>query len=244
MRGRNNNNTTPQESKSADAGLRIERARRKNPRHRLAHRGKIHPARAQFAEFRRSGGGGELLPARRALFPPDRAAQEQFRQQNPYYNNQQPQQGQNPPQGAADDDYDDGDDEQPFTGQGEPNYAQQPPRSRRSLICRATRSRFHRATSSNMATARSQRLSAALARQRGRARRRRSALVHHRRRPAAAERNPTQNSQNGHDKVAAATAGPFRASPAAAPSRRRLSSRTVRISATTTRKARSAVDAE
>jgi Domain of unknown function (DUF4167) len=54
-------------------------------------------------------------------------ANEQFRQQNPYYNNQQPQQGQNPPQGAADDGYDDGDDEQPFTGQGEPNYAQQPP---------------------------------------------------------------------------------------------------------------------
>jgi hypothetical protein len=55
------------------------------------------------------------------------AAQEQFRQQNPYYNNQQPQQGQNAPQGAADDNYDDGDDEQPFLGQNEPNYAPQQP---------------------------------------------------------------------------------------------------------------------
>jgi len=54
------------------------------------------------------------------------AAQEQFRQQNPYYNQQQPQQGQNQPQGAADDNFDDGDDEQPFMGQNEPNYAPQP----------------------------------------------------------------------------------------------------------------------
>jgi Domain of unknown function (DUF4167) len=51
------------------------------------------------------------------------AAQEQFRQQNPYYNQQQqPQQGQNTPQGAADDNFDDGDDDQPFMGQNEPNY--------------------------------------------------------------------------------------------------------------------------
>ncbi len=52
-------------------------------------------------------------------------AQEQFRQQNPYYN-QQPQQGQGAPQGAADDNYDSDDDEQPFVGQNEPNYAPQP----------------------------------------------------------------------------------------------------------------------
>jgi len=51
------------------------------------------------------------------------AAQEQFRQQNPYYN-QPPQQG----QGAAaiDDSYDEGEDEQPFSGQNEPSYAPQP----------------------------------------------------------------------------------------------------------------------
>jgi hypothetical protein len=59
-------------------------------------------------------------------------ANEQFRQQNPYYNQQQPQQGQGAPQGAADDNYDDGDDEQPFVGQGEQSYAPQqqpyPPR--------------------------------------------------------------------------------------------------------------------
>jgi len=54
------------------------------------------------------------------------AAQEQFRQQNPYYGQQQQQQGQNPQQGASDDGYDDGEDEQPFMGQNEPNYAPQP----------------------------------------------------------------------------------------------------------------------
>ena len=55
-------------------------------------------------------------------------ANEQFRQQNPYYNNQQQSpQGQSAPQGAADDGYDDGDDEQPFVAQNEPNYAPQPP---------------------------------------------------------------------------------------------------------------------
>jgi len=53
-------------------------------------------------------------------------ANEQFRQQNPYYNQQNPQQGQTTPQGAADD-FDEGDDDQPFMGQGEQNYAPQPP---------------------------------------------------------------------------------------------------------------------
>jgi hypothetical protein len=50
------------------------------------------------------------------------AANEQFRQQNPYAN-QQPQQGM--PQGAADDNFDDGDDDQPYMGQGEPGFVQQ-----------------------------------------------------------------------------------------------------------------------
>jgi len=52
------------------------------------------------------------------------AAQEQFRQQNPYYQ-QQPQQGGQ--QGAADDNYDeDGDEGQPYMGQNEPSFVQQP----------------------------------------------------------------------------------------------------------------------
>ena len=64
---------------------------------------------------------------------------------------QQPQQGQSGAQGAADDNFDDDDDDgQPFMGQNEPSYAPQPPPQRsRSLICRATRSRFRRAISSS-----------------------------------------------------------------------------------------------
>ena len=71
MRGRGNNN----HRKSQNPLTRVyefERTRREDPRHRLAHRGKIHPARARLAELGRPGGGRKLLSACRALFPPDR----------------------------------------------------------------------------------------------------------------------------------------------------------------------------
>ena len=127
MRGRNNN-TPPQEPESADAGLRVERARREDPRHRLAHRGKIHPARARLAELGRSGGGRELLSARRALFPPDRRRAGAVPPAEPLLQCSSRKQGQSGAQGAADDNYDDdGDDGQPFMGQNEPSYAPQPP---------------------------------------------------------------------------------------------------------------------
>ncbi len=55
------------------------------------------------------------------------AAQEQFRQQNPYYQQQQ-QQGQAPGGQPGGEDYEDeGDEGQPFMGQGEPSFVQREP---------------------------------------------------------------------------------------------------------------------
>jgi hypothetical protein len=52
------------------------------------------------------------------------AAQEQFRQQNPYYQQQQPQQG----QAAGGEDFEEeGDEGQPFMGQGEPSFVPREP---------------------------------------------------------------------------------------------------------------------
>src|SRR3569833_3227671 len=62
----------PQESEPPHPSLRVQRSRCENSRHRFAHRGEIHPARARLAELGRSGGGGKLLSARRALLPAHR----------------------------------------------------------------------------------------------------------------------------------------------------------------------------
>jgi hypothetical protein len=56
------------------------------------------------------------------------AAQEQFRQQNPYYQQQQqPGQPQGAPMGASDEFEDDGEEGQPFMGQGEPSFVPREP---------------------------------------------------------------------------------------------------------------------
>ena len=141
--------SSPQKPESADAGLRVERARRENSRHRLAHRGKIHPARARRAELGRSGGGRELLPARRALFPPDRRRAGTVPPAEPLL------------QSAAAAGPERQRKARPTTTTttattASPSWARTSratrrsrQRRRRSLICRATRSRFRRATSSS-----------------------------------------------------------------------------------------------
>ena len=117
---------SPQEPESADAGLRVERTGREDPRHRLAHRGEIHPACARCAELRRPGGGRELLSARRALFPPDRRRAGTVPPENPYYNRSRSRARRRARRSRR----------QlrrrrrrqpPYMGQNEPSYAPQPP---------------------------------------------------------------------------------------------------------------------
>ena len=130
MRGRNNNNNNNNHRKSQNPLTRVYESNGPDVKIRGT---ASHIAEKYIQLARDSQSSGDPVAAENYYqhaehyFRLIAAAQEQFRQQNPYYNNQTPQQGQGAPQGAADDNFDDGDEDQPFMGQNEPNYGPRDP---------------------------------------------------------------------------------------------------------------------